>query len=224
MRLIRNLAGGAFGVTLAVLVPFWVVQGTRPAGHAALWILYGVLATTGLIWLVSSLLVHQSEDAPKPPTAAAHARDVGPGAIGGSVIQDSNVSVTYNAVQEAKPPDPDPREFIPEDVTPDYLVGLFEQHTTVQAGKLLEPYIGRWMRVERARVNDVEAIGSGLDADLIVSFSNPVFPTRICVFKSDWKERLEGLRKGTYITVVGRLHQVSSGSVALQDCELEALP
>jgi hypothetical protein len=32
-------------------------------------------------------------------------------------------------------------------VTHAYLVGLFENHTDVQAQKLLEIYIGKWMRI-----------------------------------------------------------------------------
>ncbi len=40
------------------------------------------------------------------------------------------------------------------DVTPDYLMGLFDQHTSVQAQKLIEPYIGKWIRVS-GRLHDV---------------------------------------------------------------------
>ena len=33
------------------------------------------------------------------------------------------------------------------DVTPEYLTGLFKQHLNVQAKKLIEAYIGKWMKV-----------------------------------------------------------------------------
>jgi hypothetical protein len=33
------------------------------------------------------------------------------------------------------------------DVTPEYLMSLFAEHTSIQAKRLIEPYIGKWMRV-----------------------------------------------------------------------------
>lgn len=42
-------------LVLAVLIPFWVVKGTRPTGHAALWVLYGMLAASAVIWIGATL-------------------------------------------------------------------------------------------------------------------------------------------------------------------------
>jgi hypothetical protein len=52
-RLLQGIAAGVFGVTLAALIPFWIVKGTEPAGHMVLWILYGALATSALIWFLA---------------------------------------------------------------------------------------------------------------------------------------------------------------------------
>jgi hypothetical protein len=39
---------------LAALIPFWAIKGTKPAGDAALAILYGLLAVSALIWLATT--------------------------------------------------------------------------------------------------------------------------------------------------------------------------
>jgi hypothetical protein len=49
----RKVAGSVFGLTLAALIPFWAVKGTEPAGHAALWLLYGVLLATGVVFVAT---------------------------------------------------------------------------------------------------------------------------------------------------------------------------
>jgi hypothetical protein len=50
------MAGGVFGVTLAALIPFWIIKGTQPTGDAVLTVLYGVLIASGITWLGISLL------------------------------------------------------------------------------------------------------------------------------------------------------------------------
>lgn len=51
MRIIRWLAGAIFGLSLATLIPFLVEKGAQPKGHAVLWVVYGALAISGLVWL-----------------------------------------------------------------------------------------------------------------------------------------------------------------------------
>jgi hypothetical protein len=59
----QKIAAAVFGLTCAALIPFWVVKGTEPSGHAALWVLYGVLAVSAVSWLVVTLGVrdHKAE-------------------------------------------------------------------------------------------------------------------------------------------------------------------
>lgn len=46
----RKAAAAVFLLILAALVPFWAVEGTQPAGSVVLWILYGGLVTSGMIF------------------------------------------------------------------------------------------------------------------------------------------------------------------------------
>lgn len=41
------------GLDIAVLASFWAIKGTEPSGDAALWVLYGVLGASVLIWLIT---------------------------------------------------------------------------------------------------------------------------------------------------------------------------
>jgi hypothetical protein len=49
----HRIAGGIFVLNLAAMVPFWVVKGTKPSGHAVLWVLYGVLIASAVIWVLT---------------------------------------------------------------------------------------------------------------------------------------------------------------------------
>lgn len=54
-------------------------------------------------------------------------------------------STTREASEPEEAPESDERTFI--DVTPAYLVGLFEGHTDLHTLKLTEPFVGKWMKV-----------------------------------------------------------------------------
>lgn len=56
VRLVQLLAGGIFGVSIAALIPFVVEKGAEPKGHAVLWVLYGTLSISALVWLAASLV------------------------------------------------------------------------------------------------------------------------------------------------------------------------
>lgn len=56
MQSIQRTASAVFALTLAALIPFLVVKGTEPSGHAVLWILCGVLIASALIWAVATVL------------------------------------------------------------------------------------------------------------------------------------------------------------------------
>ncbi len=58
---VRRTAAAVFGLTLAALIPFWIIKGTQPSGHAVLWALYGLLIASGLTWLVATFLIRGRE-------------------------------------------------------------------------------------------------------------------------------------------------------------------
>jgi branched-subunit amino acid transport protein AzlD len=68
VQTVQRVAAAAFGVVLAALIPFWAIKGTKPAGDAALTILYGLLAASALSWLAATCYRwvtkrHRSDDA-----------------------------------------------------------------------------------------------------------------------------------------------------------------
>jgi hypothetical protein len=49
-------------VTLTALIPFWIVKGAQPSGHAVLWVLYGVLVASLIVWLLAEILRRSRRD------------------------------------------------------------------------------------------------------------------------------------------------------------------
>lgn len=113
--------------------------------------------------------------------------------------------------------------FLGEEITPAFLVGLYEGHMSVQAEKLVEVYLNKWMRV------------SGTVIDV-----KKGWPTRDCMkvhmrwhgdnshtvavfldFGKEWTDRVLILKSEQRVTVLGKVHTISN-YIALKDCELES--
>ncbi len=65
VRYVQRVAGTVFGLSLAALIVFWTVKGTKPAGSAALPILYGAAGAAALIWLLAELWRRQRTPNPE---------------------------------------------------------------------------------------------------------------------------------------------------------------
>jgi hypothetical protein len=107
------------------------------------------------------------------------------------------------------------------DVTPEYLTGFYRQgHTSVQAKKLAEAFIGKWIKVS-GPLGDV--LGN-YETFRMVVFSNRSSHTHddVNMYFRD-KERfgqLSTLKRGDTITAVGRLSEINSLEIWLEDCVL----
>jgi hypothetical protein len=66
------------------------------------------------------------------------------------------------------------RIFVSESITPEYLIDFFKEHTAVQAAKLTEVYIGKWMKVTGS-VQEVTLSTS----DLPLNFHPVAMPRRL---------------------------------------------
>lgn len=110
------------------------------------------------------------------------------------------------------------RVFLGPDITPQFLFGLLSGHTEVQAGKLLDIYVGKWMRLSGA----VGHVGKFEYGSSTVSFSSQSFNGVLVYmeFGAAWTERLSVLRLGNNINIIGRVISVTALRVKLQDCEL----
>jgi hypothetical protein len=139
-------------------------------------------------------------------------------------LSDSPATRTRATSRESAPTS-EPEERMVVDVTPAYLVGFFNDHTSIQARKLTEPYIGKWLRVSGA-LSDV--LRSHIDQPVSqVTFEkgspfdeNYEWFTVYMYFDRTWDDRLAVLRRGTTITVLGQLERVSGVEVHLEHCEL----
>jgi len=114
---------------------------------------------------------------------------------------------------------PDGRVLV--DATPQYLTGFFQEHTDMQAKKLLEAFIGKWMRVE-GPVGDVYASD---ESNATVHFNPPTYGrTKILMHFNDRAaigDRLSVLKKGDRITVIGQIDWAWPRALELDNCELE---
>jgi hypothetical protein len=112
------------------------------------------------------------------------------------------------------------RTFVRENITPEYLVGLFEGHTSIQAKRLVEPFIGNWMMIS-GRLGEVLST----DPDgAQVTFSERRLSELAAVLMyfqgKKWVDRLSILKREDSIAVVGQITQINSVWVQLDNCEL----
>ena len=108
---------------------------------------------------------------------------------------------------------PDGRVMV--NVAPEYLTGFFVQHMSIHAKKLAEPFIGKWMKIS----GQLAEISPG-KYSIAVRFIDPPVSFLSMSFKHDWKDRLEILRRGDQITVLGKLTEISRTTIRLEDCEI----
>jgi hypothetical protein len=103
-------------------------------------------------------------------------------------------------------------------VSPEYVVNLFEEHTDTQAEKLLENYIGKWIRIEGNVLNVSD--GEYLPQVLVITNIPGHFSNIALTFTDETQMQLaKMLRKTEKISVVGRLDKANQITISLKDCE-----
>jgi hypothetical protein len=118
------------------------------------------------------------------------------------------------------PPAPPQREFVNQ--TPAELVGLYHNMTDLQAQKLLEPFIGRWIKVSGPFQNVRAASSNGI---AWVDLSNnaglrPGQATHLGFDADKWLARLSTLKLGEQLEIAGQIEAVDRHVVYLRHCEL----
>ena len=135
---------------------------------------------------------------------------VTPVAFGGTQDRQVIVPTITDSPQEVK------REII--DVEPDYLMGFFDEHTSIQAQRLIEPYIGKWTRVS-GPLGDVR--NNEYFSQIVFDRPRGTYTTIYMYFhQSDRSDRLSILRRGTKLTVLGQIKEVRAYEFHLANCEL----
>jgi hypothetical protein len=111
------------------------------------------------------------------------------------------------------------------DVNASYIMKIYKEHSEIQAQKLVQPYIGKWLRVTGPLGN----VGEWHDyqgGSFVYLQQRPDAEPVLMRF-SDRKVvegRLAGLPIGADITAIGRIDSVVLGNdIMLEDCELESV-
>jgi hypothetical protein len=111
------------------------------------------------------------------------------------------------------------------EVTPEYLVGLFKEHTSVQADKLATTYIGKWIELS-GPLGDVFPrgyVGDGKYTSLVLFADRGIGLDKIYVamqFDDRWLDRLAVLPRGTKIKILGQIERINKVEIRLDNCEL----
>lgn len=91
----------------------------------------------------------------------------------------------------------------------------FKNRTDMEAQRLLQPHIGKWLVVEDVVKNVLEQ-----DRSIAVLVGKRLGPTICLVFEKDWQQQLETLREGDAIMAEGRISEVDSSAMYLSNCEM----
>lgn len=191
----KSMMNPNYWVTRAILWP-----------HSSL-----VISIAGLVLLIALIMTQKRSDQagsliPNVPMIQSGAEAFRPVPSAAPALTDDLPTPTT-----AASPVPD-RIFV--DVTPEFLSKLFNEHLNVQARKLIEVYIGKWIRVSGS-------LGDVYEAQ--VTFAYRTFETIVFMYPGKNKQfidRCSVLSCGQHIDVIGKIKDVNAIEVHLEDCEL----
>ena len=102
-------------------------------------------------------------------------------------------------------------------VEPDYLMGFFREHTTIQAEALAAAFLRKWMKV----TGKVKNVTPASTHSIMVSIDRPLTSNIVLFFDQEaWRDRLAVLRRDDPITVVGQFNGADEHHITLENCEL----
>jgi hypothetical protein len=107
--------------------------------------------------------------------------------------------------------------------TPEDIIGLFKNRTSIQAKPLVQSYIGKWMKVSGKVGNVTGEKTSGKQWAAIVFSDRGSFTKLVEVtpfFEEPWIDRVAALAAGDMVTVLGRITTIKYNRIDLFDCEL----
>ena len=87
----------------------------------------------------------------------------------------------------------------------------------IQAGRVIEPYIGKWMQLSGEVANVGEFSYGSSTVTFIKELSDPTVFMR---FNEIWIPRLSILRRTNYINVICKIKSIDAFAVTLDECEL----
>lgn len=137
----------------------------------------------------------------------------------GAVTKPAATSLRFGFRPEAfeSPQRPEDRIFVERE--PEDLIGMLRGHTSMQAARLVEPFIGKWMKFSRP-VRDITAGGMG-GGCFVHAEGNPAFIPRLHLnFSPRWVDRLSIAQKGDTITAIGQIAELNEAWITFAYCEV----
>jgi hypothetical protein len=110
------------------------------------------------------------------------------------------------------------RIFVGDDVTKEFLIGLLQGRTDIQAQKLVSLYLGKWMKVSGRLGNILSSTGTRFQVTF--EFSGKLTDLYMW-FGEQWADRLSIITPGQNLVVIGKITEIGPSSyVSLDECEL----
>jgi hypothetical protein len=96
---------------------------------------------------------------------------------------------------------------------------FFDEHTSIQAEKLVQPYLKKWMRIPNTVVYNINDRGDeGYRVSATISNDNG--PLVHLYFDKRWNERISILRRGSTLAIIGQIVSVETHGLRLENCEI----
>lgn len=100
--------------------------------------------------------------------------------------------------------------------TPRELMDLGKDRTSLDARRLKEPHLGKWLQVE-GKVSDIDQFKSG---NFYVRLSLDEWRNIILIFDKNWGHHIETMQAGDYLKADGKIDSFDQFSVKLEECEI----
>jgi hypothetical protein len=111
------------------------------------------------------------------------------------------------------------RIFVRPDITPSYLRNFYDENTRLQASKLVEPFLGKWIRVS-GKMYNVSQIGEGFHMSMQLEGEENTTRFMFLGFEKEQKDKVSLIRRGASISVEGKIKEVGTSDLTLSDCEI----
>jgi hypothetical protein len=183
------------------------VAGVALDAPAVVWVLALLI---GALLIVFAFAFGESAEEPSVSPIESAAGGDGDGHVRGNVFGD-NASITISERDEPPPATRKTRVRL----SLAELTQIHQDHTTIQAKKLAQPYIGGWLEVA-GPVNNVteDGFGDGYRVSLNIDQAF-VFVT----FVDEVQEQIPQLRRGEFVTILGRIAEIDGFTLTLEEAE-----
>jgi hypothetical protein len=106
------------------------------------------------------------------------------------------------------------------DITPQDLVRPFDTYVAIQAEKLIQPYLGKWLRVTEP-VGNVRSLPNGQwQVTVALKINESGIMVLSLTFDNEWGDRLSILTRDATIRAIGQIDKIRSREIFFEHCEL----